>query len=132
MSGDHACACVIIADSIQTHELHPSLPVAHVPEIRMPPLKFSLGPGRPHAVVVDVVGREVVGDLAAGGGQQRMQVPAPAVDLGNVGAGKFARFRLIPSHHLGAGSKNDLTPLAQGRDGFFRNDRFQSRPYNQQ
>ena len=57
---------------------------------------------------------------------------APAVDLGNVGSGKFARLSLIPAHHLGAGPKNNLLPFVQSRDGLIPADRFQSWPCRKQ
>ncbi len=59
---------------LQRDEVHPALPLPHVPKIGRPPIEFSLCPGPPDAVMMDMVWREIVSDRFAFWGVNRVQI----------------------------------------------------------
>ena len=80
---------------VERDELDPALAFTHVPKIRLAPFKLCFGPGRPDAVMMEMIQRVVVGDEFAAGRENGVKVTAALEDRFDVRPRQFAHFCLI-------------------------------------
>src|SRR5687768_2610592 len=95
-------------------ELHLSFLFAHVPKVGLATFETGFGPGKPDAVMMDVVGGIVVRDLFSGGAENRMNVTA-AFELGfDVRPGQVRFSALINKNLFSPGGKCDAPVIKIG------------------
>src|SRR5688572_9835000 len=99
---------------VELCEFHLSFVFAHIPEVRVASLETSFGPREPNAVMMDVIGGIVVGDLFSGRTKNRMNVTAPFELRLYVRAGQFRFGALINENLFPTGGKCDATVLEIG------------------
>src|SRR6185436_6079390 len=74
---------------IQPHKLHSPLTLAHVPKIRFTPLKLSFCPCPPDSMMMQMIGRIVIGHEQAVQSANRMKIPAALQDWTDIRARQF-------------------------------------------
>src|SRR3989442_4291003 len=93
-------------------ELHLALPFTNVPEIRLAAFELRLGPGKPDAMMMEMIRRIVVGDESAVGRENGVKVTAALEDRFDVGPREFAHLRLIMKNELMGDEALDLISFA--------------------
>src|SRR5258705_13805851 len=73
------------------HEIDAPFAITHIPEVGLAAVELGVGPCPPDAVVMDVVGRKVVGDDLAAECADGVQVSAATKEFLDVGARELAR-----------------------------------------
>src|ERR1043165_5479240 len=93
-------------------KLDPALAFTHVPKIRLAPFKLCLGPGKPEAMMMEMIRRIVVGDEFAAGCENGVKVAAALKDRLDVGPRQLARLRLIMKNGLAGDGAFDPVAVA--------------------
>src|SRR5215475_5709319 len=80
---------------VQRGKVHPALALTHVPKVGRATVELRVRPRPPHAVMMDVVRRKIVGHQFSGEGSDGMEISAAPKDWLDVIARERARLRLI-------------------------------------